>query len=127
MDNFWKKGQAMITMVFMMVIGVIVTTGAAYALLGNIGATTQQELGQLAYSTAESGLENGLLRFIRDPSYAGETITVDAGRIATITVSSGTPATITAVGTVGSVVRRVQATVQYINGVFTILTWDEIP
>jgi protein-S-isoprenylcysteine O-methyltransferase Ste14 len=122
-----QNGQAMITMLYMMVIGVLVTTGAVYALFTNISIASLDERGLLAHAAAESGIENGLLRLIRNPSYTGETLVFDAQRSAIITVASTSSQMITSVGIAGNTTRKITAAVQYINGIFTITSWKDVP
>lgn len=117
----------MITMLYIMVVGMLVTTGAAYALIGNTQSTTTYELGTLAHSVAESGLENALLRLIRDPSYTGETFVINSGQTATVTVSTASGVVITSSGSVGDVVRQVEAQIHYNEGILTIDSWKELP
>ncbi len=122
-----QQGQAMILVLFVMVIGILITTGATYTLLSTLQTTTLSEVGSEALIGAESGLENGILRFIRDPSYTGETMIINSDQTATITVTPGPPITITSTSVVGAVVRRMQATVQYTDGILIVLTWQELP
>ncbi len=117
----------MITMLYIMVIGVLVATGAVYALFNNTSVASMDELGLLAHSAAESGIENALLRLIRDPTYTGETLSFGNQRTAVITVTGASPQLITSVGTIDNVSRKVQAAVNYTNGTFTILSWADVP
>lgn len=120
-------GQAMVTVLFVCIIGMSIMTGALYGVYNAIGMSSQSELGLLAGSAAETGIENALIRFIRDPSYTGETMQLDANRKVIISVGGTPKTTITATGSVGSVTRRIQAIVYYNNGVFTIESWSDIP
>jgi hypothetical protein len=122
------QGQAMVTVLFVCIIGMLIVTGALYGVYNAIGMSSQSELGLLAGSAAEIGIENALIRFIRDPSYTGETMLLGNDRSVIIT-SGGTPkTTITATGSVGSITRRIQTIVYYNNdGVFTIESWSDIP
>jgi hypothetical protein len=120
-------GQAMVTVLFVCIIGMSIMTGAMYGVYNAIGLSSESELGLLARSSAETGIENALIRFIRDPSYTGETMQLGED-LSVIITAGGTPkTTITATGSVGSVTRRIQAIVYYNNGVFTIESWSDIP
>ncbi|HLD25400.1 MAG TPA: hypothetical protein VJB96_05795 [Patescibacteria group bacterium] len=120
-------GQVMITMLYIMVIGILVTTGATYAVIANTQSTTTYELGTRAHQAAESGIENALIRLIRDPAYAGETLVVAPGETATITVSTASGIVVTSSGTAGGTTRQIETTIQYNNGILTILSWKELP
>lgn len=117
----------MITMLYIMVVGILVTTGAAFAVISNTQAATTYELGALAQQVAESGLENALLRLIRDSSYTGETFVITAGQTATVTVATNAGTIVTSSGSVGSSVRQVQAEIHYNDGILTIDSWKELP
>jgi len=122
------QGQAMVTVLFICIIGVSIMTGAMYGVYNAIGLSSESELGLLARSSAETGIENALIRYIRDPSYTGETMQLDDDRSVIITAGGTPKTTITATGSVGSVTRRIQAIVYYNNdGVFTIESWSDIP
>lgn len=121
------QGQIMITMLYVMVVGLIITTGAALAVIANTQAATAYEMSALAHSAAESGLENAVLRLIRNPSYIGETLTIDADRTAVVTVSTGSGITITSVGTFRNITRRMEAGIQYNGGILSIDRWSEVP
>ena len=118
----------MVTVLFICIIGVSIMTGAMYGVYNAIGLSSESELGLLARSSAETGIENALIRYIRDPSYTGETMQLDDDRSVIITAGGTPKTTITATGSVGSVTRRIQAIVYYNNdGVFTIESWSDIP
>ena len=121
------KGQVMITMLYIMVVGILVTTGAAFALISNTQAATTYEAGTLAQTVAESGLENALLRLIRDPSYAGETFVITSGQSATVSVSTASGIVVTSSGSAGNAVRQVQAEIHYNDGILIIDSWKELP
>lgn len=120
------KGYVMITMLYIMVIGILVTTGAAFALIANTQSTTSFETGARARQVAESGIENALIRLVRDPAYAGETLEVSPGETATITVSTASGIVVTALGISGGTSRQIQAIVLYNDEILTIQSWKEL-
>lgn len=120
-----SKGQAMILLLYVMVVGILVTTGAAYALIINTQSATSEELGAYAYAAAESGAENAILRLIRNPLYTGETLQVNGG-YADISVSTASGITITSMGTAGSYTRRIEVTMRYNEGILEIDAWREL-
>ena len=120
-------GQAMVTVLMVCVIGTLILTGAMIAVGNAIGQSSQAELGLLARSAAETGMENALIRFIRDPSYTGETMHLTDGRTVTISATGTPKTTIIATGMSGSATQRIQTVVYYNNGVFTVESWSDIP
>jgi Tfp pilus assembly protein PilX len=124
-----STGQALITLLFFIIISVtIVSTSALLILMNSLNGARYQQ-GELAYEIAQSGMENAELRLLRDTNYTGEVFSVGSGT-ATITVTgngSGTnPFIVTSTGTVGNYVRKVQATVTYTNNLLTASTPMEV-
>lgn len=124
MKNF-QKGQALITLLFFVLISLTITTGAIIIIIANSISVSKFQEGTLAYYVAESGAENALLRLLRDPNYTGETLTVGVGT-AVITVTGTNPKTVVAVGLNGNFKRTVQVEMNYNNGYYTFSNWKEI-
>lgn len=125
-----QKGQSLVTLLFFMVISITITSAAVIVVLVNSVSASKLEQGVNAYYVAESGTENALLQLLRNPSYAGETLTVGSGN-ATITVSGGgvNPYTILSVGKIGNFARTIQVVATYNIGTATplsITSWKEI-
>lgn len=122
-----QKGQALITLIFFMVIAVIVITAAVSVIFINSLSTNSSEQGLLAYYAAESGAEDGILRLLRSPTYSGTYQPFPAGTIqATVTITNGNPTTIVSQGISDNNVRKIQIQTVYNNGAFTISSWKEI-
>lgn len=121
-----NTGNALITLIFFALITIIVSTSAVLMIITNTGAVTTVQQGNDAYSIAESGVENALLRLLRNPSYAGEVLTIGDGT-ATISVTGTTTKTITSRGRIGNYERSIVVTATYTNNVLTVTAWDETP
>lgn len=118
-----QAGQALVTLLFFMIIGITVITATAVILYTNISAVGSQEQGIYAYNIAESGAEEGLLRLIRNPGFGGETISVGSGT-ATILVTDGI---ITVTGKYNTAVRKIQVQTAYdLQNGLQVLSWKEI-
>lgn len=115
-------GQALVTLLFFVIIGVTIISAEAIVLYTNILAASTVEQGVDAYYIAESGIEEGLLRLIRDPSYTGGTLLVGTGSVV-IEVNGGI---ITATGTSNNAVRKIQVKTTSTNGALSIDSWEEI-
>lgn len=120
-----QAGQSLITLIIFMFMSVVIVSGAVAVILINSKSTTSVYQGNVSYGVAEAGIENALIRLLRDPNYTGETLTVNGGS-ATITVSGGIVKTITSVGTSGSFKRTIQATVDTSNNKQVVTSWKEI-
>jgi len=120
-----KKGQALITLLIFTAMAVTVTTAAVTVTIINSQATTKFSQGEEAMHVAEAGVENGILRLLRNRSYSGETLTVGGGS-ATITVSGLGTVTITSVGSSGDFKRTIQVVGTLANNIYSITSWNEI-
>ena len=119
------SGQALVTVLFVTVIGMLVTTGAITAVMSAYGSTGINERGAVAYHIAESGAENGVLRLIRNPLYSGETVSFEDGQ-AVVTVSTvGTDVIVTSIGNMGSVSRKIVVHGHFSDVTFSIDSWKE--
>jgi hypothetical protein len=119
------RGQTLITLLFFIVISVTVVSAAVVMILVNSRAASSLEQGMDAYYIAESGIENALLRILRNPAYAGESMTVDGGT-AEINVSGSGPYTIVSTGRVGDHMKRVQVVADYVAGELQVQSWREV-
>ncbi len=121
----FEKGQALITLLFFILISLTITTGAIIIIIINSISVGRFQEGALAYYAAESGIENALLRLLRDPNYTGETLTIGE-KTAIITVTGSNPKTVVVVGLNGNFKRTVSAQMSYNNGYYTFSSWKEI-
>jgi len=120
-----NKGQTLLMLLVFMIIAIMVTTAATSLIIINSRNTQKMEGGEVAYQIAESGVENGLLRLLRNPNYTGENdVSIGDGSV-DIVVTGTNPYTITATSTSGNFSRTIQAVVNY-NGNMTITSWREI-
>jgi len=128
-DNwYWVKnnnGQALITLIFFTIIAIMIATASISIITGSSTATGSIETEQSSYYMAESGIENAILRLLRDPNYTGESISINNGTT-TITVTGSNPYTITSVGQLGVIKRTVQAVVSYNNNILSVTSWKTI-
>jgi len=126
-DNFQfkQKGQALITLLFFVLISLTITSGAIIIIIANSLSVSKLQEGTLAYYAAESGVENALLRLLREPNYTGEALAIGEAT-AVITVSGSNPKTVISVGQNGNFKRKVSAQMTYSNGYYTFSNWKEL-
>ncbi len=122
---FNQNGQTLVTLLVFSVIALTVATAAVSIMLNVSHATNRVEGNITASQVAESGIENALLRLLRNPSYTGETLQVGDGTVV-ITVTGSNPKTVTAIGTLYSHTKTVEATVTFTNGIMSVTSWQEI-
>ena len=120
-----EAGQAMITLLFFIVISVIITSAAVIIITINSTTASKVVQGSLALSIAESGMENAVLRILRNPDYTGETLSIGNGS-AIISVSRTEPKIAISEGRLGNFVRKIQAQIGYTDNILTIESWKEV-
>jgi hypothetical protein len=120
-----QGGQALITLLFFVIITVTITSGAVVIILINSLSQTKLQESSLAYEVAQSGIEEAQLRLLRDPNYTGETIQTSASTM-TIQRTGTNPYVFLATGTVGNLVRKIQITLQYQAGAYQVTSQKEI-
>lgn len=121
-----QSGMALITVLIFSVVAIIVITLGVTLMIIQSGSSTTTLNAQEALFVAESGMENALIRLLRDPGYTGETLTFDNGT-ATITVTGTTNKTVTVTSDVFDIQRQIQVQVTEVNGVTTVNSWEEVP
>lgn len=120
-----QTGQALIVLLFYMVIAVTLVTTAVALTVSSSFNTMQEEEGNHALELAENGVENALLRLLRDTTYSGETVSI-GGDSVTSTVSGQSTKTIVSTGTRGTYQKTLRVTATFTNGVLNVISWQEI-
>lgn len=123
MKNKYQKGQALVMLLFFIMIGVTITTTAIFIIVGNSIAATDVQEGEVAKQLAETGAENALLQILRG-NYANENITLPEGTI-NVTITNGGNIVIDSVGTAGKYVKKVRVTATK-DGMMNVTSWKEI-
>ncbi len=117
-----KSGQILIALlVFMIIAMTIIAAGVVMLLLNNLGAQKFQQ-GNIAYYLAESGIEDALMRLLRNPSAGNTTLTTPDGT-ATETINGGT---VLSTGVSGNFVKKIQVQITYSNNQMVIQSWAEV-
>jgi hypothetical protein len=123
MKNKNQKGQALVMLLFFIMIGVTITTTAIFIVAGNSLSATDVQEGEVARQLAETGAENALLQILRG-NYANESITLPEG-IIEVTITNGGNIVIDSVGTAGKYVKKVRVTATK-DGMMDVTSWKEI-
>jgi len=120
-----NRGVALITLLFFSVMALMITTTAVAIISTGSIATANVEQEEVAYYTAESGIENALLRLLRDPNYTGESLLINGGTT-TIQIDGSNPYTITSTSTIGNIKHTIEVGVNYSNNVLSITSWEQL-
>lgn len=120
-----QSGMALVTVLIFGVVAIIVITLGITLMIIQTDSSREFASGQEALAVAESGVENAMIRLLRDPSYSGETLTLANGT-ATIVVTNGTTKTITVTGQTQFSTRTLQVITSDSDGFTVINSWREI-
>lgn len=120
-----ESGQTLVSLMIFMVTAIIIITAAVAVIISNAKSTSKFYQGIVSYDLAESGIENAIIRLLRDPSYSGETLALGEDTVQIQVLGGGaSPYTITSTSTNGNFKRTIQATASY-NNILTISSWEE--
>lgn len=119
-----NSGQALTTLIVIVSFAMTVIATVSAVMDSNMFNTSALAESRAALMVAESGMENALIRILRNPSYSGETLPVGGGS-ATINLSGSGPIIITSQGRLGNHLRTVEVSVGYSGGMMTVTNWHE--
>lgn len=119
-------GQALVSLLVFMVIGIIIAGAAVTVTIINSQSTAGYLLGEQALAAADSGVENALMQLLRNHGYSGETLTLGNMSAIITVIGTGSSRTILSEGISQNVHRKVQVTASFSGTVLTINTWAEI-
>jgi len=121
-----ERGQALVMLIVITAAALSLITATTAIVLVNSQAVSQWEQGEEALVVAESGIENALLRSLRDPYYAGETLTIGDSSATVIVSGTVQEKLIISRGTNGNFTRTVRATAVWSKGKYTLESWQEV-
>jgi len=123
------SGQALLLLIVLGAMATTITAGAVSTTIINSQTTSKYTIGEEALSVAEAGVENAIMRLLRNPKYNPMTIptlTVGNGS-ANVTVSGPiNNINIRSIGTIGNFMRKVEVSGDYSNNEFVISSWIQV-
>jgi len=122
-----QNGQVLVSILIIMAV-VVLATGVS-VVANSLSRTTGISVvsDKLLYA-AESGLEDALIKFLRDPNYNSETIIIDSVSINIVVEKpSPTEIVITSEAAQDNLIRKVKVTADFVNNVLTVNTWKQFP
>lgn len=122
-----RKAQTLISLIIVVAISVIVISSVLGLVISNSISTTAIQQSNLVRVAAENGIENALVRLLRDPSYAGETLTPTInGYSTTVTVSGdAVNKTIESTATSLNYRRKISVGITYNENIMVINSWQD--
>lgn len=121
---YYQSGQTLVLLLIFMVVAIMITTASVAMIVTNIKATDKVSQATTALDVAESGAETAIIKLLRDPTYTGETLSVEEGQ-AVITITGTNPKMIVSKGTLYNFTRSVEVTIDTTNNILTVTSWRE--
>lgn len=119
-----QYGYVLVTLLVVMVVAVVISSAGISLIVNNTQSSSRYQQGVTALKITESGMENAILRILRDPAYSGETLSV-GGNPVMITVVGSNPIQVTAQGQADQFTKQIDVTMSFADGVWTIDSWKE--
>lgn len=101
-----------------------ITLGAVSMGIATMQSASNLNLGESTLLLAESGVEEAILRLVRNPQYISGTLTSGEGT-ATINVTGENPKIIEVVAVLGDITRRIRVIASYVDYILTIQSQNE--
>lgn len=121
-----KSGQVLTSVVVFVAFGLSVIALSAVLMVINMQNTLKYTESGNCLNHAEAGVEEAVLRLLRDPTYSGGTMLLE-GVTTTVTVSgTDTDKSILAVATYNGFAKKVLATVSLAGDKVSLLSWKEV-
>lgn len=125
----YQHGLALITVLMFGAVALIVIVFGTTLMVIQADVARQFLSSQKALTVAESGMENALLRLLRDPNYSGEILTLADGTATIEVTGSGLDKTVTVTADTDFVLdsrRTIQAIITEENGRVMVNSWKEL-
>lgn len=120
-----QKGYVLTSLLIFIVVIVLISTTSILVSISSMRGQTHFDSGRQALMAADSGIENAILRLLRDPDYNGETLEID-GTTVEILVEINNQFIITAVADSGAHEKTVRVTLDRVDGVLQIISWKTL-
>ena len=125
-DRTRSSGQALVALLVFTVVTITLASAAIVIVLVNSTRAQTVEQGTITRTLAENGIENALIRLLRDPAYSGETLTSAEGdAIVEVVAGAGNIKTITSRAQSRGFVREIQVVVDTTNYQINIQSWKQ--
>ncbi len=124
-----QKGQALISILLIMSLAVLVVSSALVSTSLSKTAGISTESDRVLYS-AETGVEEALIKLLRDPNYQTDSFTID-GVLVNIKIQIGNPnpnqVTIKSEALADNLKRTVEVLATFEDNILTITNWKQVP
>ena len=115
------KGQALVALLFFIIISITAISAAIILVVLNSQGASRLSQGQRAYTYAENGVNEAMVRMLRNPNFTNHSETyINGSYTVTVVPNGATGKIITSTGVSGNATRRIQATVSTVNDTYVI-------
>ena len=123
-----KKGQVLITLIIFVAISMIIISATVTMIAVNSEAASVNQQSLLIKQAAENGIENALLRLLRDPSYSGETLPASISGYNTVVTVTGDELnkTIISTTTTDNYQRKIKVKINYNDSIMIVTFWQDV-
>jgi hypothetical protein len=124
-----QQALALITVLIFGALAMIVIIFGVTLMVVQTDSARQFLAAQKTLAIAESGMENALIRLLRDPNYSGEILTFPNGTATIIVTNDATSKTVTVTADSGNFldsIRTIQAVVVEQSGQSIVESWREL-
>ena len=120
-----EKGQALVALLFFVVIATIYTSAAVIIIASNSLSASRSQRGVTTARFAEGFMEDTLLNLIRNPDYSGGTFNFEDGSVI-VEITGDETKTILVQSAVGDSLRKLEAVVSLESGQLEVVSWKEV-
>ncbi|MFH0863543.1 MAG: hypothetical protein V1858_00430 [Candidatus Gottesmanbacteria bacterium] len=126
-----KKAQALITLIIFVTIAMLIISATVTMIAVNSEAASTVQQSLLVREAAENGIENALLRLLRDPSYGQtgcEILSASINGYSTEICVTGDEInkTIVSTATADNFQRKIKVKITYNENVMRVIFWQDI-
>lgn len=119
------RGQVLAMLLVFTLVSVAITSAAIVIIINIAKSTNIVEHRIVVSQAAESGIENAIVRILRDPNYLGETLSVGE-IIVTISVSGTSPKIVTSEAVHDNFIQKTQISINFVNSRLVVSDWKSI-
>jgi hypothetical protein len=124
MKIYKNNGTALVTfLIFSLIALGVATSLVATIVSSSYGANRIQQSGNIL-KAAESGVENAIIRILRDPDYTGETMQINEVTVQ-IQISGTNPIDIYSTAVLGSISRKIHASISINDLEYQVISYQE--
>ncbi len=120
-----KSGQILTSVIVFIAFGLSVIALSSILTIINLQNTAKNIISVQALSYAEAGVEDAILRLIRDPAYPGGVATLDSATVAVTISGDAINKTVTSTATYNGFTKKIVVVASLANNKLTLVSWKQ--